>query len=180
MIVLVIGGSASGKSVYAETRLQQMQAAKKYYIATMQVWDSEGEKRVQKHRDMRKDKGFCTIEKQRDIAEVVLEDADAWLLECVSNLVANEMFDERGFKAADAVIQKIVGEMDALMKKGKHGVIVTNNIFEDGAEYDDAMQQYLHALGQINQALAQRADEVIEVVAGIPVVIKKKDRSMDI
>ena len=174
MIVLVIGGSASGKSAYAETRLQQMQAAKKYYIATMQVWDSEGEKRV------RKDKGFLTIEKQRDIAEVVLEDADAWLLECVSNLVANEMFDERGFQAADVVIKKIVGEMDALMKKGKHGVIVTNNIFEDGAEYDDAMQQYLHALGQINQALAQQADEVIEVVAGIPVVVKKKDRSKDI
>ena len=176
MIVLVIGGSASGKSAYAETRLLQMQAAKKYYIATMQVWDSEGEKRVQKHRNMRKDKGFLTIEKQRDIAEVVLEDADAWLLECVSNLVANEMFDERGFKAEDVVIKK----MDALMKKGKHGVIVTNNIFEDGAEYDDAMQQYLHALGQINQALAQQADEVIEVVAGIPVVVKKKDRSKDI
>ena len=66
------------------------------------------------------------------------------------------------------------------MKKGKHGVIVTNNIFEDGAEYDDTMQQYLHALGQINQALAQQADEVIEVVAGIPVVVKKKDRSKDI
>jgi len=49
MIVLVIGGSASGKSAYAETRLQQMQAARKYYIATMQVWDSEGEKRVKKH-----------------------------------------------------------------------------------------------------------------------------------
>lgn len=180
MIVLVIGGSASGKSAYAETCLLQMQAAKKYYIATMQVWDSEGEKRVQKHRNMRKDKGFLTIEKQRDIAEVVLEDTDAWLLECVSNLVANEMFDERGFQAADVVIKKIVGEMDALMKKGKHGVIVTNNIFEDGAEYDDTMQQYLHALGQINQALAQQADEVIEVVAGIPVVVKKKDRSKDI
>lgn len=180
MIVLVIGGSASGKSAYAETRLLQMQAAKKYYIATMQVWDSEGEKRVQKHRNMRKDKGFLTIEKQRDIAEVVLEDTDAWLLECVSNLVANEMFDERVVQAADVVIKKIVGEMDALMKKGKHGVIVTNNIFEDGAEYDDTMQQYLHALGQINQALAQQADEVIEVVAGIPVVVKKKDRSKGI
>ena len=70
--------------------------------------------------------------------------------------------------------------MNVLMKKGKHGVIVTNNIFEDGREYDDAMQQYLHALGQINQALAQQADEVIEVVAGIPVVVKKKDRSMDV
>ena len=160
MIVLVIGGSASGKSAYAETRLLQMQAAKKC--------------------NMRKDKGFLTIEKQRDIAEVVLEDADAWLLECVSNLVANEMFDARGFQAADVVIKKIVGEMDALMKKGKHGVIVTNNIFEDGVEYDDAMQQYLHALGQINQALAQQADEVIEVVAGIPVVVKKKDRSKGI
>lgn len=180
MIVLVIGGSASGKSAYAETRLQQMQAARKYYIATMQVWDSEGEKRVKKHRNMRKDKGFLTIEKQRDIAKIEIENEDAWLLECVSNLVANEMFDARDFQAADVVIKKIVGEMDALMKKGKHGVIVTNNIFEDGAEYDDTMQQYLHALGQINQALAQQADEVIEVVAGIPVVVKKKDRSKDI
>ena len=180
MLTLVTGGSGSGKSAFAEDRVLSFGDAQRIYIATMHPFDEESHKRIERHQKMRAGKCFETVECYTGLKNVKLPAGCVVLLECMSNLVANEMFDERGLKAADVVIKKIVGEMDALMKKGKHGVIVTNNIFEDGAEYDDAMQQYLHALGQINQALAQQADEVIEVVAGIPVVIKKKDRSMDI
>ena len=62
MIVVVIGGSGSGKSAYAEKCLLAMEAEKKHYIATMRVFDEEGEKRVEKHRTMRREKGFLTIE----------------------------------------------------------------------------------------------------------------------
>ena len=51
MITLVLGGSGSGKSAYAEHLLDGK--TNKYYIATMQVYDAEGEKKVARHRRLR-------------------------------------------------------------------------------------------------------------------------------
>ena len=68
MITLVLGGSGSGKSAYAEHLLDGK--TNKYYIATMQVYDAEGEKKVARHRRLRAGKGFVTIEQPRDIGEV--------------------------------------------------------------------------------------------------------------
>ena len=68
MITLVLGGSGSGKSAYAEHLLDGK--TNKYYIATMQVYDAEGEKKVARHRRLRAGKGFVTMEQLRDIGEV--------------------------------------------------------------------------------------------------------------
>ncbi len=54
----------------------------------------------------------------------------------------------------------------------KHLVIVTNNVFEDGIIYDDTTIEYIKAMGSINEKLADMADQVIEVVVGIPVIVK--------
>ena len=51
-------------------------------------------------------------------------------------------------------------------------VIVTNNVFEDGISYDGTTMEYLAAMGKINELLAKRADKVIEVVVGIPLIMK--------
>lgn len=61
MLTLVIGGAASGKSAYAESLTLKFPLPR-YYVATMQVWDEECAKRVEKHRAMRKEKQFETIE----------------------------------------------------------------------------------------------------------------------
>ena len=172
MIVFVIGGSGSGKSAYAEKRLLAMEAEKKHYIATMRVFDEEGKKRVEKHRTMRREKGFLTIEKP--IGEIALDAGDAWMLECVSNLLANEMFTEDGIRDEKETVDKILKDIGSLIEQTADGVIVSNNIFEDGENYDDAMASYIKALGGINQALAAMVDEVIEVVVGIPVTLKSQ------
>ena len=52
-------------------------------------------------------------------------------------------------------------------------MIVTNNVFEDGIRYDDTTMDYMRALGLINRELARMADRVVEVIVGIPVVIKE-------
>lgn len=174
MIVFVIGGSGSGKSAYAEKRLLAMEAEKKHYIATMRVFDEEGKKRVEKHRTMRREKGFLTIEKPIDLGEIALDAGDAWMLECVSNLLANEMFTEEGIRDEKETADKILKDIGSLIEQTADGVIVSNNIFEDGENYDDAMASYIKALGGINQALAAMADEVIEVVVGIPVTLKSQ------
>ena len=54
-----------------------------------------------------------------------------------------------------------------------HLVIVSNNIFEDGKCYDSVTMAYIRAMGRINEQLARLSDEVVEVVVGIPVMVKK-------
>lgn len=179
MIVFVIGGSGSGKSAYAEKRLFAMEAEKKHYIATMRVFDEEGKKRVEKHRTMRREKGFLTIEKPIDLGGIALDAGDAWMLECVSNLLANEMFTEDGIRDEKEMVDKILKDIGSLIEQTADGVIVSNNIFEDGENYDDAMASYIKALGGINQALAAMADEVIEVVVGIPVTLKSQQEESE-
>lgn len=173
MITLIVGGSGSGKSAYAEELLDDF-SGKKFYLATMQVFDGEGQKKVDVHRRKRAGKGFVTIEQCRNIGEIrkKLEsnEKQALLLECVSNLVANEMFTENGQQSADVVAEKVVSDIMSLADQLAEYVIVSNNVFEDGITYDEGTMEYLNALAQINVSLAERADQTVEVVVGIPVV----------
>lgn len=175
MLTLIIGGSGSGKSEYAENYvLAHAQGRKKYYIATMQVYDEEGKKRVKRHRMMRQGKGFETIEQQTRIEDASrqMEKSGIVLLECLSNLVANEMFSETDVEAADVVISRIASGLRQLQKGTKHLVIVSNNVFEDGIVYDETTMEYIRAMGVINQKIAEMAEEVVEVVVGIPIPVK--------
>lgn len=101
------------------------------------------------------------------------------MLECVSNLLANEMFTEEGIRDEKETVDKILKDIGSLIEQTADGVIVSNNIFEDGENYDDAMASYIKALGGINQALAAMADEVIEVVVGIPVTLKSQQEESE-
>lgn len=178
MMTLIIGGSGSGKSAYAEEYLCTLSGEKKkYYIATMQACDAESKEKIEKHRRFRSGKGFFTIEQPVDIqraAEKMAEGEKTALLECISNLTANEMFAKNIPKAEDVVTEKIVNGVMALNRKLAHLVIVSNNVFEDGNEYDRSTMAYIRAMGRINEKLAKMADEVIEVVVGIPVAVKKE------
>ena len=176
-MVLVVGGSGSGKSLYAEkTAVSLAQAGmKKYYLATMQVFDDEGRKKVEKHRDLRNGKDFLTIEQPTRISDALekMEDEDRTvLLECISNLTANEMFSEEKANTEIQVTDNVIRDIKLLKEQTNHLVVVSNNVFEDGITYDETTMEYIHAMGKINQKLAALADRVVEVVAGIPVVIK--------
>lgn len=175
MLTLILGGSGSGKSAYAEDYLLRTAGdKKKYYIATMQIWDAEMQAKVERHHRLRQGKGFTTIEQPTALEEAIaqMEPAGAALLECMSNLTANEMFSGEQPVAEQMVIEKILRGVDALKKQGDPFIIVTNNVFEDGILYDSATMEYIEALGRINERLAAAADEVIEVIAGIPQRIK--------
>lgn len=173
MVTLVIGGSGSGKSAYAEGLLDDFNGVK-YYLATMQVYDPEGQQKVEKHRKNREGKNFRTIEQPRDVDKAlnVILPGNALLLECMSNLAANEMFVQESQRSAEEVSRKVLTEVKALIAGLEECVIVSNNVFEDGIEYDASTMEYLKALGLINQGLAELADQVVEVVVGIPVMVK--------
>ena len=181
-MTLIIGGSGSGKSAYAEDYMVSIsEDRKKYYIATMQIYDEEGKRKVERHRMLRGGKGFSTIEQPVDIGKAAekmeAEDRTA-LLECVSNLTANEMFSGEVPGTEEAITEKIVGGIAVLNRELTHLVIVSNNVFEDGNVYDKTTMAYIRAMGRINQKLAEMADEVVEVVVGIPSVIKNKNISL--
>lgn len=191
MLIVVYGGSGSGKSAYAENHILELNKKQLplYYLATMQVYGREGQERVEKHRKLRKGKGFITIEQPRNIADVFTDgiplryagtsegdlsesSSHAVLLECMSNLAANEMFDSDRILKRSQVVAKIKKDILVLLGQCEILVIVTNNVFEDGIVYDEATMEYIRALGEINAFLARLADEVVEVVAGIPITMK--------
>ena len=169
MLTLVVGGAASGKSAYAE-RLVLQTALPRYYLATMQVWDAECAARVEKHRRMRAEKQFETLECPLHLGTVRLPARGTALLEDLGNLTANELYDPAG--ADEAAASAILDGLDRLAAQCEHLVVVSNEVFSGGADYAGDTDRYLNALAQVNNALAARADAVVRVVCGIPVYYK--------
>ena len=171
MIILVTGGSGSGKSAFAEDQVLSFGEGKRIYIATMFPFDEEGEKRVERHRKMRSGKGFETVECYTGIKHLELPPESTVLLECMSNLTANEMFQEDGAK--ENTVSEILLGIQNICEQVQNLVIVTNEIFSEAHMYEGEMETYQRYLGQINQQLAEAADQVVEVVYGIPIFHKK-------
>ena len=97
MVTLIIGGPNSGKSQLAEDLVVNSGIDRRYYLATMRVLDEAGEERIIKHRKQREGKGFITLEIPYAIDKAVslMEEPESSivLLECIANLVGNEMYD---------------------------------------------------------------------------------------
>ena len=169
MMIMITGGSGSGKSSYAEDCITKISKnCKKYYIATMQVFDEEGKQRIERHKNMRSGKNFKTIEQPCNV-ENAIEKMDikdpskrTVLLECMSNLLANEMFSDETIQDRHMIMDKIIDGIRQLKNEVRHLVIVTNNVFEDGIAYEEGTMEYLRAIGSVNKKLADMADEVIE------------------
>lgn len=172
MLDLVIGGSASGKSVFAESLILRDPALRRYYLATMEVFDRESRARVERHRAMRAGKGFETLERPVDLADLALPAAGAVLLEDLGNLAANELFSLRGAGNFDAALDAILTGIDAILAQCGYLVVVSNDIFSGGNSYAGDTDTYLRLLGAVHQTLARRSGHVYEVICGIPHCLK--------
>ena len=168
MTTLITGGSKCGKSSLAEKLLNGF-AGRKIYIATMQPFGEDAFEAIDRHRKMRAGKGFETIEKYTDIHEISLDNSCAVLLECIGNLCANEMFSGG---TVNSPADKIVSGIKRLADSVSELIIVTNQVGSDGVTYADGTADYIRVLGSINRNIAGFADNVIECVYGIPVLLK--------
>ena len=166
MMTVVTGGSGSGKSAFAEDKIVSFGPAKRIYIATMHPYDEESHKRVARHRKMRAGKGFETVECYTGLKNLDFPENAVVLLECMSNLAANEMFEEKG--AGEKTVEAVLEGIKKLSSQVRHLVIVTNEIFSEAASYEGDTIRYQEYLGIINQNIGKMADEVVEVVYGIP------------
>ncbi|MBP1545927.1 MAG: bifunctional adenosylcobinamide kinase/adenosylcobinamide-phosphate guanylyltransferase, partial [Oscillospiraceae bacterium] len=93
----------------------------------------------------------------------------AVLLECMGNLLANEMF--RSGEITDPT-DKILKGIKSLKKQSQHLVIVTNNVSCDGIDYEKGTLEYIRIMGRINRRMTEIADNVTECVYGIPLILK--------
>lgn len=175
MMHLITGASASGKSAYAEQALSRSASTEKYYIATMRPWGAEGTARVKKHRAMRDGKGFQTIEAFHTLETLKLPARGSLMLECMSNLLANEQFELGGTDGE--ILARIQRGIQNLMAQTEDLILVTNEIFSDGCPYDADTVRYIRLLGDLNIWLARQADAVTEVVYGIPIRRKGEENS---
>ena len=176
MLTLVVGGAASGKSAYAECLVLQT-ALPRYYLATMQVWDAECAARVEKHRRMRAEKQFETLECPLHLGTVHLPARGTALLEDLGNLAANELYRPDGScLPPKQAAEKILAGIEAIAAQCNHLIIVSNEVFSGGADYAGETDLYLQALAMVNNAVAAKADAVCRVVCGLPVYYKGGER----
>ena len=178
------------------------ESEEKYYIATMFPYGEETLQKIRRHQQMRTGKGFVTLECYTDLYRLAASDPfsragqtegqderqnghvsgnrksrkhTVVLLECMSNLLANECYMESGAKARELdPVTEIEKGMEALLECCEHVVVVTNEVFSDIPVESREMKSYLEYLGRINQWMAKRADQVTEVVYGIPLIKKRE------
>ena len=171
MMTFITGGASCGKSAEAE-RLCALAGGRLVYLAAMRPFGEEGAQRVRKHRAQRAGKGFTTIECYERF-EAVLDDdrvvGAVVLLECLGNVVANEMFGEG--TSQDGVADRIVETIVELSRRCRHLIVVGNDVGCDGEEYPLETRVYQEVLGEVSCRLASRSDRVIECVAGVPITI---------
>ena len=137
MITLMTGGSACGKSSYAESLAVRLNGPR-YYLAAMQPYGEGGAEKIAKHREMRRGKGFETIERYRDYASLALENKGGTaLLECICNLTANEMFDDAG-KVSDPYARVISG-VEHVAAQCSNLIVITNDVGSDAGVYSDCL-----------------------------------------
>ena len=174
------------------------------YLATMQRdGSSETDSRIARHRQQRQGRGFETLEKAcrlEDLKSADMNEAADFsrcfvLLEDLGNLLANEMYLPEGrlstapseeavgavqrplFTADDednALYRYVLAPLRSLAEQAEVLLIVSNEIFSDGGEYEPETLRYLRNLGRLHQRLAAEAAEVTEVVCGI--ALQKKQR----
>ena len=128
---------------------------------------------------MRAGKGFATLEWYVDLpGKISAPDSpelkgSCVLLECVSNLTANEMYEPAGAQNTGGdTPESVIKGVRMLKERCAHLVVVTNDVFRESVPDSEEMTAYKGNLGMINRALAEMADQVTEVVFGVPVCIK--------
>lgn len=164
MTTLILGGNGSGKSAYAEKCCAAL-CEPLYYIATMLPFGESGQARVEKHRAQRAHMRFTTIEEPYTVGGLKLPLEATVLLEDISNLLANNIFERRG--NAENVYSDILG----LRAGCKELVAVSISGLEPNMN-NARTDAFIEELNWLNQTLVEIADCVVEMTDGLPVVVK--------
>ena len=166
-IILITGGVRSGKSEEAERRALSL-APNPVYMATARIWDEEFRQRVLRHQ-ARRGPQWTNIEEekrlsQHDVAGRVV------LVDCVTLWCTNFFFDLDS--DVDRARQAICDEFDRFTRQEATFLFVSNEIGLGGISDNALQRRFADLQGAVNQHIARAADEVILMVAGIPLHVK--------
>lgn len=175
MKILVLGKNDSGKSAYAEKIASNLATGELYYIATMIPYGNAGKLRIEKHRKQRESLGFKTIEESFCLSKISPSSDATLLLEDVSNLLNNVMFDGEKDGTTDSVFADIV----SLSAKCQNTVMVSIGFLTAEDKYNEETRRYIDALNQLNEWLTNFADLVIEMHDGRPICVKGDCHALD-
>ena len=168
-ITLVTGGSRSGKSKHALDLASAYR--EKGFIATAEPTDDEMRARIELHRRER-DASFFTVEEPIDLVAALKclpENTEVVVLDCITVWLANLTYRE---KINDGTCPEIRDLLDVLNDPPCHLILVTNEVGMGIIPGDSATRRFRDLAGSINQQLAEKANEVILTVCGIPMKIK--------
>lgn len=162
-MILITGGERSGKSAYA-MRIALERGTRRAFVATAEPLDDEMRARIKRHRE---DRGslFETIEEPVEVPTVLRRCAsyDVVLVDCMTTWLGNLMHYQRDILAMkDELLASVSG----------NEVLVTNEVGMGIIPVEASTRLYVEELGRLNAALAQRADQVIFMVAGLPLILK--------
>ena len=166
---IITGKQNSGKSLRAE-ELAVSYGKPLFYLATMKIMDEEGRRRVEKHRKQREGKGFITIECEygiRRALEAMGDPAGATvLLECVANLVGNELYDnpdrtwsQDPMKADPDDFVRVITEDIRYLDDHVDNLIVVTSEYEADGSADAATRLYIDLLNRVNKTLSEDTGE---------------------
>lgn len=167
-IILITGGQRSGKSSKAE-ELALSLSENPVYMATAHVWDEEFRERVRRHQE-RRGPQWTNIEEETALSKHDMM-GRVVVIDCVTLWLTNFFFANDS--NTDISLELAKAEFDAFTSKDATYIFVTNEIGSGGVSDNALQRKFTDLQGWMNQYIAQKADEVILMVSGLPVVIKK-------
>jgi adenosylcobinamide kinase / adenosylcobinamide-phosphate guanylyltransferase len=170
-IILITGGARSGKSKYAERRAAEL-GARRLYIATAEAKDEEMAQRISEHQK-RRGSAWTTVEEPVKLVETLLAwrgCADCALVDCLTFWLSNLLFRSSG----NQVAEKVEAFVQALPQLDFSVVLVTNEVGSGIVPDNPLARRFRDLAGWTNQRIAEAADEVVLMVAGIPMAVKKE------
>jgi adenosylcobinamide kinase / adenosylcobinamide-phosphate guanylyltransferase len=169
-VTLVLGGARSGKSRYAQQLAEQSQRV--VFVATARVSDDEMHAKIERHKEDRP-KDWLTVEEPLELPKVLAEheiDCDVILVDCLTIFAANVMEVEG--KNSVAIDHRIEALCKVLRVVQCNVVLVSNEVGSGVHPVSPLGRAYRDLLGEINQKVARIADDVILMVAGLPLALK--------
>ncbi len=169
-IILITGGQRSGKSSKAE-ELALSLSDTPVYMATAHVWDEEFRERVRRHQAHRGPQ-WTNIEEEIHLSRHDLT-GRVVVIDCVTLWLTNFFFTNDS--NVDQSLELAKAEFDAFTSKDATYIFVTNEIGSGGVSDNAIQRKFTDLQGWMNQYIASKADEVILMVSGIPVKVKKDE-----
>ena len=169
-VTLVLGGARSGKSRYAQQLAER--AGRVVFVATAIASDDEMRRKIERHREDRPS-DWLTVEEPLDLPRVLAEHAagcDAIVVDCLTILAAN-LLETHG-EDENAVQGCVTTLLEALRSIECNIVLVSNEVGSGVVPAYPIGVRYRDLLGEINQSVARIADDVVLMVAGLPLALK--------